>query len=163
MFVYVEFNFRTNRIGHSSMHKAFSKSGKGSQIILFFPPIYSAVLFWYKFKTAIILYGMEITFNEFKRKDVLDVCSGKNLGRVSDLVIEAGSGRILKIIVPGKKGGFLSCENLEIKYKCITKIGDDAILVDLENCTSVKEKEFCCDETHKKPDLCCCGDGFCDE
>lgn len=107
---------------------------------------------------------MEITFNEFKRKDVLDVCSGKNLGKVSDLVIEAGSGRILKIIVPGKKGGFLSCENLEIKYKCITKIGDDAILVDLENCRlNHNEKGHLCEPDCKPKDPCFDNDGFCDE
>jgi hypothetical protein len=35
MFVCVEFKFRTFSVGHNGMRKAFSKSGKGSQIILF--------------------------------------------------------------------------------------------------------------------------------
>ncbi len=74
-----------------------------------------------------------ITFQELKRKDVLEVSSGKNLGKITDLIIEKKSGKIQKIIVPGKRGGFLSCENLEIKYSKIQKIGDDVILVDLSN------------------------------
>ena len=74
-----------------------------------------------------------ITFQELKRKDVLEVSSGKNLGKITDLIIEKKSGKIQKIIVPGKRGGFLSCENLEIKYSKIQKIGDDVILVDLSS------------------------------
>ncbi len=73
---------------------------------------------------------MSISYQELKRKDVLEISSGKNLGKITDVIIEKKSGKILKIVVPGKRGGFLSCENLEIKYSQIQKIGDDVILVD---------------------------------
>lgn len=73
---------------------------------------------------------MSITYQELRKKDVLEISSGKNLGKITDLIIEKRTGKILKIIVPGKRGGFLSCENLEIKYSQIEKIGDDVILVD---------------------------------
>ncbi len=71
---------------------------------------------------------MEINFNELKKKEVVDVSNGKNLGKISDLIIDIDSGLILKIVVPGKKGGFLNCDEFFIDYKCIEKIGDDAIL-----------------------------------
>lgn len=105
-----------------------------------------------------------ITFQELKRKDVLEVSSGKNLGKITDLIIEKKSGKIQKIIVPGKRGGFLSCENLEIKYSKIQKIGDDVILVDLSNdCKPLKtcKPEPPCVEINN-----CCDiefDGFQDE
>ncbi len=87
---------------------------------------------------------MSITYQDLKKKDVLEISSGKNLGKINDLVIEKKSGRILKIVVPGRRGSFLSCENLEIKYSSIQKIGDDVILVDLsENKRPPKPKNCC--------------------
>ena len=80
-----------------------------------------------------------ISYQELKKKDVLDISSGKNLGKINDLIIEKNSGKITKIIVPGRRNGFLSCENLEIKYSLIQKIGDDVILVNLaDNCKPKK-------------------------
>ena len=70
---------------------------------------------------------MEINYTDLKKKDVVDISTGKNLGKINDLVIDSDSGEILKIIVPGKKC-FLNCEEFFIDYKCIVKIGDDAIL-----------------------------------
>ena len=90
---------------------------------------------------------MSITYQDLKKKDVLEISSGKNLGKITDLVIEKKSGRILKIIVPGRRGSFLTCENLEIKYSRIQRIGDDVILVDLternENIKPPKPKNCC--------------------
>ncbi len=70
---------------------------------------------------------MEINYSELKKKEVVDVSNGKNLGKISDLIIDEKSGKILKIVVPGRKG-FLNCEEYFIDYDCIVKIGDDAIL-----------------------------------
>ena len=70
---------------------------------------------------------MEISYNELKKKEVVDISSGKNLGKINDLIIDENSGKILKIIVPGRKC-FLNCDELSIDYKCLVKIGDDAIL-----------------------------------
>lgn len=92
---------------------------------------------------------MSITYQELKKKDVLDISSGKNLGKITDLIIEKKSGRILKIIVPGKRSGFLSCENLEIKYSAIQKIGDDVILVNLND--DCKPKKPCKPPSHCSP------------
>ena len=70
---------------------------------------------------------MEINFNDLKKKEVVDISNGKNLGKISDLIIDVESGEILKIIVPGRKG-FLNCDEIIIDFNCIVKIGDDTIL-----------------------------------
>ena len=80
---------------------------------------------------------MEINYSDLKKKEVVDISNGKNLGKINDLIIDSESGRILKIIVPGKKC-FLNCEEFFIDYNCIVKIGDDAILY--KKC---KPKENC--------------------
>ncbi len=109
---------------------------------------------------------MSITYQELKKKDVLEISSGKNLGKISDLIIEKKSGKVLKIVVPGKRSGFLSCENLEIKYSRIEKIGDDVILVDLtENCECKKPPKrkddcFLCEDDCSPHEDC---DGFQDD
>lgn len=83
---------------------------------------------------------MTILYSELKKKEILEVTTGKNLGKVCDLVISKRSGKIQKLIAPGKKCGFLSTDNFEIPFDKIVKIGDDAILVDFT------EKKDDCDE-----------------
>ena len=73
-----------------------------------------------------------ITYLDLKRKDVVDVDSGKNLGKVADLVLLERNLATTKIVVPGKKNGFLACERLEIPIENLVKIGDDAILISLK-------------------------------
>ncbi len=86
---------------------------------------------------------MSINYNELKKKEVIDVATGTNLGKIIDLVIEEKSGRILSIIVQGRKTGFLSCENEELDYDSITRIGDDTILY--KKCHHVRPKKEGCD------------------
>ena len=61
-----------------------------------------------------------ITYLDLKRKDVVDVDSGKNLGKVADLVLLERNLATTKIVVPGKKNGFLACERLEIPIENVT-------------------------------------------
>lgn len=85
---------------------------------------------------------MVINYNELKKKDVVDISNGKNLGKIIDLVIEVDCGKILKLIVTGKKNGLFFCEELQIGYNQIKKIGDDAILVKLcEEKPCIKKEE----------------------
>ena len=100
-----------------------------------------------------------INFSEFRKKEILDISRGKNLGKATDLVFSRKNGVIEKVITCGKKGSFLSCETIEIPYNSIVRIGDDAILVELNR----KPKEPKCPEPCLE---CCCGekeDGFCDD
>ncbi|MBQ3235657.1 MAG: YlmC/YmxH family sporulation protein [Clostridia bacterium] len=100
-----------------------------------------------------------ISFNELKKKEILDISTGTNLGKPTDLIFNRKSGRITKLIASGKKGGFLSCDTVEIQYSDIVKIGDDAILVEFNKHLSDEKKclpckDACFDEKE---------DGFCDD
>ena len=77
---------------------------------------------------------MEISFCNLRSKDVINVCDGKNLGTITDMIIDTCCGRILGIIVPSNKS-FLSLfknnNDIFIPYNRICKIGKDIILVDI--------------------------------
>ena len=86
---------------------------------------------------------MLITFQELKKKDVIDVSSGKNLGKINDLIINKSSGQIEKLVLTGKKNCFLSNDTIEIDFDCITRIGQDSILY--KKCIPKKEEDIeCC-------------------
>ena len=77
-----------------------------------------------------------MTFCELKRKDIICIGDGRLVGRVSDLVFDAGDGRIRALIVCS--GGF-SCVfhgekgQITIPFSQVACIGDDVILV--SSCT----------------------------
>ncbi len=74
--------------------------------------------------------------SELREREVVNVLDGKRLGLASDLEIEAETGRIKAIIVPGP-GKFLwlfgKSEDFIIPWERIKKIGVDVILVDTPN------------------------------
>ena len=72
---------------------------------------------------------MDYNFSDLKRKKVINVADGRDLGKITDLIISYPDGRIKSIIVPGKKNAFFSGCELIIDFACIERIGDDAILV----------------------------------
>ncbi len=80
-------------------------------------------------------------FSKLRQKTVINMCDGRSLGCICDLVIECPCGRITAIVVPG----CASIKNLfhgrsyVIPWSCIVKIGDDVILVnaDLNGCTVI--------------------------
>ena len=77
---------------------------------------------------------MEMTFCDLKNKDVINICDGRNLGNMTDLVFDTCCGKITGIIVPASKGffNFFKANNdLFIPYNRICKIGRDIILVDI--------------------------------
>ncbi len=74
---------------------------------------------------------MDINYNDLKKKSVINLSDGRDLGKISDAVISFPSGKISAIIVPGKKNAFFAKNELIIGFGCIERIGDDAILVKL--------------------------------
>lgn len=76
---------------------------------------------------------MELTFSELRQKEVINICDGRRLGRICDIVFDYPKRIITGIVVPGcRRGGFFrSSPELFISMGCITKIGEDVILVDL--------------------------------
>ena len=92
-------------------------------------------------KDKSILYNvMELSFSDLKKRDVINVADGSNLGHVSNVVIRFPEGRLVGIAVPGrrKRGLFAIFDKTElyIDEKRIIKIGGDVILVNL-NCGDV--------------------------
>lgn len=72
---------------------------------------------------------------ELKQKEVINVKDGSRLGFVSDVDIDIKNGKISKIIIagPGKVLGVFGREQeYQIKWGDIKKIGDDIIIIDVE-------------------------------
>ena len=75
---------------------------------------------------------METSFNELHKKEVVNICDGKRLGRVCDVVFTFPEGRVQGIVVPGGRGFRLGRADLFIELRKVTKIGVDVILVDIK-------------------------------
>lgn len=74
---------------------------------------------------------MEITFNDLKSKDIINIYDGKKLGRASDISFDKSSGAVLGIVVPGEHRIFRKPDDIFIPISRIRKIGEDVILVKL--------------------------------
>ena len=79
-----------------------------------------------------------MTFLELRKKDVICIGDGRVLGRVTDLELDAASGQIRALIVPGSTG--VSClfhgdkSQASIPWQQIACIGDDVILISPAKC-----------------------------
>lgn len=82
---------------------------------------------------------MELNLAELKKKRVVNVCDGKELGRVCDISFNYPSGEVVGFIVSGKRG-LLGGDKSLIKLACVVKIGKDAVLVDVSQ--PKKEESF---------------------
>lgn len=91
---------------------------------------------------------MDYNYTDLKKKRVINVEDGKDLGKISDFIVSYPEGRIKSIIVPGKKNAIFSSCELIIGFSCIERIGDDAILVRLfkRNDKAGKSIEDDCEE-----------------
>lgn len=83
---------------------------------------------------------MELSFCKLRSKEVVNLCDGRNLGNITDIVFDTSCGKILGLIIPSQKNFFSlfkSNNDIFIPYNCICKIGKDIILVDIiiqQNC-----------------------------
>lgn len=78
---------------------------------------------------------MESSFLELRCKEVVNVLDGRKLGHIVDIIFDLATARVLGILVPGEKTGwnvFKSANQLFIPFGCIVKIGEDAILVEVQ-------------------------------
>lgn len=73
--------------------------------------------------------------SDFQNKDVVNMKNGNRLGNIIDIDINMLDGSINKVIIYNKKSLFnvFKQEELELNWKLIKKVGDDVILVDLDN------------------------------
>ena len=105
----------------------------------------------------------QITFCELRSKEVVNSVDGKRMGRIVDLVFSGETGKIKGIVTPyGKRGPFGKGQDIFIPWRCVTTIGEDVIIVNLnENGTCCEEKEDK-KEKDKHPALPSC-DGRCEK
>ena len=76
----------------------------------------------------------DINLAELKCKDVVNICDGRKLGRIVDVVLDCRFGKIKGIVLPGGRGFslFKTPEDVFLPWKCILRIGDDVILAELQ-------------------------------
>lgn len=77
-------------------------------------------------------------------KEVINIIDGKRLGAITDIEIDAESGKLTAIVVPGN-GKFLGLfgrnEDVVIPWEKINKIGLDVILVEAIAYAELKQVE----------------------
>ena len=76
---------------------------------------------------------MQCRFSDFRYKEVINVRSGTRLGYVCDAEFQYPDGRITALIVPGRcryLGLFGREEDYILPWECISRIGEDIILVE---------------------------------
>ena len=73
--------------------------------------------------------------SELRCREIINVCTGQRLGYVCDAELEMPAGTLRALIVPGPCrffGLFGREPDFLIPMECITKIGTDIILVNIE-------------------------------
>ena len=72
--------------------------------------------------------------SELQNKNIVSITDGRNIGNIIDVKIDEETGEILSLIVETSKNFFTFSNkglDTEIKWKNITKIGEDVILVNI--------------------------------
>lgn len=97
---------------------------------------------------------MEISYNELRCKEVVNLQNGARMGKIIDMIIESNGKDVLGLVVPGVRKLFKASEDIFIPWNNISKIGEDVILVsiNLHAVTTVtkvsdkdKKKDYRCD------------------
>ena len=76
-------------------------------------------------------------FSDIRAKDVINITDGCSVGHVTDLCIDCKVGCITALIVPGCgriRSLFWGGDEIVIPWNKVIKMGEDVILVELENC-----------------------------
>ena len=78
---------------------------------------------------------MQCRIVDLRCKEVINICDGCRLGFVNDVELDAVTGKILALVVPGPCrffGLFGREDDCVIPWPAIKRIGEDMILVELE-------------------------------
>ncbi len=72
---------------------------------------------------------------------MINICDGKQLGRVCDVVFSFPEGKVQGIVAPGGKGFRFGKADLFIDIKNVTKIGVDTVLVEIKSAPPKDKKK----------------------
>lgn len=86
---------------------------------------------------------METSFSELKQKETVNICDGKRLGKVCDIVFTYPEGKVQGIVVPGSKGFRWGKGDMFVELKNIVKIGEDVVLVEIKGASCETKKDKC--------------------
>ena len=75
---------------------------------------------------------MDISYNDLRNKEIINLCDGTKMGHTIDVVFDSESGKVTGIVAPGEKRLFKKADEIFIPLEKIRRIGDDVILVRLE-------------------------------
>ncbi len=87
------------------------------------------------------------TLDAMKNKEVVNISDGRRLGFVVDGQIDIVQGKLISIIVPGECNflGISKGDDILIPWECIERIGDDIILVKVNDmykrCEKAKKRK----------------------
>lgn len=95
---------------------------------------------------------MDISYNELKNKEVVNLCDGAKLSRIIDIIFDSEEGKVRGVVVPGEKKFLKKCDELFIPLEKIRRIGDDVILIRYELTDTYYSKHFV-NSTNKKQSL----------
>lgn len=76
-----------------------------------------------------------MTLRELGEKDVIQLKSGENLGRIDDMTFDADTARVEAVILRGRRRlfGLLGCdEDLVIPWPALKSIGADVVMADID-------------------------------
>lgn len=75
---------------------------------------------------------MDISFNELRNKEVINLSDGSRMGHLVDIVFNHENGCIVGVVVPGEKRLFKKTDDVFIPLEKVRRIGEDVILVRLD-------------------------------
>ena len=72
--------------------------------------------------------------SELQKKDIIDINSGIKVGNIIDVLVD-DTGKIISLLVDRNFGFnfFSNRGEMEVNYKDIIKIGEDVVLIKIEN------------------------------
>lgn len=75
----------------------------------------------------------DMTFSELRSKEIINSVDGRRLGRAVDVVFDIKAGVFKGIIAPyTRKTWTCKGQDVFIPLRCVQKVGEDVILVDLD-------------------------------
>ena len=75
----------------------------------------------------------DLSFCELRRLEVINGSDGRRLGHIIDMIFSV-DGRVKGVILPyGKRGVFSKSQDLFIPFACLQKIGEDVIIVEIND------------------------------
>lgn len=74
---------------------------------------------------------MEISYNELRCKEVVNLTNGARMGKIIDLIVDSNGKDVLGLVLPGERKLFRANEDIFVPWCNISKIGSDVILISL--------------------------------